>query len=757
MSLPEILMLSTYPPRECGIATYTNDLIHAIQKKYQSTFQIQVGALENTMGSYLYEKSPYFQLKTEIEDSYIALAAKLKDDSSIQLVVIQHEFGLFEAQKSAFLTLLEEIQQPIILVLHTVLPFPNPSIKKQLKSYSDEVDQLVVMTELSAHLLETDYEIKPQKIQVIPHGTHLLSHVNREELKLNFDLQGRTILSTFGFIGTNKSIETSLEALPEMVKRFPNLLFLIIGKTHPNVLASDGEKYRNYLENLVESKGMVHHVKWINCFLPTLELLDYLSLTDVYLFTSNDPNQAVSGTFSYAISSGCPVVSTRIPHAVEVLKDDMGILIDFNNHEQLAQAVIELLENTEKRNQMRINSLQNMAVSAWENSAIRHMNLFRKMVQNEFALNFRWPAIDLKHLERLTTPFGIIQFAHMNEPDLSSGYTIDDNARALMVVCDQYQLSGSAQDLYLMEVYLKFIHFCQQEDGLFLNYVSYEEEFTSQNADVNLDDSIGRTIWSLGYLISLRSTLPALLVAQAEMIFEKALDSVYGIHSPRAMAFIIKGIFYSKRVEYHHLLDIMAMRLAAMYNHEAKENWWWFESYFSYANAVLPEAMLMASQVTGKQNHRKIAEESFGFLMEHTFDSNGLHVISNEYWLGNAGSKYEVQTKAFSALGGEQAIDVCYSILALYQFNQVNISIDFLRKMQLSFDWFLGKNHLNQIMYNPSTGGCYDGLELQHVNLNQGAESTISYLIARHTMQKVQADLWVQKQEQTTQFDVSWA
>jgi glycosyltransferase involved in cell wall biosynthesis len=732
-------------------------LIHAIQKKYQTTFQIQICALENTSDTYLYDKPPYFQLKTEIEDSYSDLAVKLKNDSNIQLVLIQHEFGLFEAQKLAFLMLLEQIQQPIALVLHTVLPYPDSFFKQQLKSYADQVDQLIVMTELSAHLLQTDYEIKPHKIQVIPHGTHLLSHANREELKFNFELQGKTILSTFGFIGANKSIETTLQALPEMVKRIPNLLFLIIGKTHPNVIASDGEKYRNYLEDLVESKGMGNHVKWINCFLPTLELLDYLSLTDIYLFTSNDPNQAVSGTFSYAISSGCPVVSTRIPHAVEVLKEDMGILIDFNNHEQLANAVIELLENTEKRNQMRINSLQHMAVSAWENSAIRHMNLFKKMIQNEFALNFRWPAIDLKHLERLTTPFGIIQFAQINEPDLSSGYTIDDNARALMVVCDQYQLSGSVHDLYLMEVYLKFIHFCQQEDGLFLNYVSFEEEFTSQNADVNLDDSIGRTIWSLGYLISLRSILPEWMILKAEMIFEKALSAVYDIHSPRAMAFIIKGIYYSKSEEYHHSLDIMAMRLAAMYLHESKENWLWFESYFSYANAVLPEAMLMASQVTGNQKHREIAEESFGFLMKHTFDSNGLHVISNEYWLGNSGSKYEILTKAFSSLGGEQAIDVCYSILALHQFYLVNRSVDFLRKMQLSFDWFLGKNHLNQIMHNPSTGGCYDGLELQHVNLNQGAESTISYLIARHTMQKVQSNLGVHEQKKTTQLDVSWA
>ncbi len=748
MSQTEILFISTYPPRECGIATYTHDLIQAIKEKYQPTFKIRICVLENSPDNFDYPFKPFFRLNTDEESSYWELAREINRQPAIQLVIIEHEFGLFEVQKLAFDSLLKVINQPILLAVHTVLPFPNAILQVQMQSYAKSVSGLIVMTQLSAQILQSDYQIDSNKIHVIPHGTHLLQHGNKFDLKASFNLQGKIILSTFGFIGASKSIETTLEALPAIIEKYPNVLFLIIGKTHPNVLATEGEKYRKYLESIVKKNHLGNHVQWINTFLPTLELLDYLSLTDIYLFTSNDPNQAVSGTFSYAISSGCPIISTRIPHAIEVLKPDMGILIDFNNSEQLVEAAFKLLDSGHQRTQMRINSLQNMAISAWENSAIRHMNLCKELIPSkDFKLIFKWPSIDLKHIQRMTTSFGMIQFAHINEPDLSSGYTIDDNARALIALCEQYQLSKSVRDLLLIGIYLDFILFCQQENGSFLNYVSYEQEFTEQNGFVNLEDSIGRTVWALGFVLSHRENLPSNLIKKVELIFSKALESVYEIHSTRAMAFIIKGIYYANNARNLHLMELMANRLAGMYAHEANDNWSWFESSLSYANSLLPEAMLRAWQTTNNLIYRNIALKSFDFLLRHTFDTNGIHVISNEFWLKNGDSSYQKETAVLSTLGGEQAIDVCYSILALHAFYEVLGKEEYLDKMHLAFDWFLGKNHLNQIMYNPSTGGCYDGLELNNVNLNQGAESTISYLMARQIMEKVKEKVLIQKNE----------
>jgi glycosyltransferase involved in cell wall biosynthesis len=737
MALPEILFISTYPPRECGIATYTHDLIQAIREKYRDNFEISICALENSDQAHTYPTDPDFLLVTDETRSYTQLSQKLQTDENIKLVVLQHEFGLFESHKNLLAYLIETIPQPVIIAFHTVLPRPNEELRLLVQNYATHAAGLIVMTNTSAQILVTDYGINPAKITIIPHGTHLLEHTNKDELKATYQLEGKTVLSTFGFIGLSKSIETTLQALPAISQKIPNVIFLIIGKTHPNTVAKEGETYRNYLEEMIHQLGMEQHVRWINYFLPTLELLDYLTLTDIYLFTSNDPNQAVSGTFSYAISSGCPVISTRIPHVTEVLKPEMGVLIDFNQPAQLAEAAIKLLENEPLRIQMRVNSLQSMAFSAWENSAILHVNLFQKTCPGLFQFCFRWPSINLLQIARLTTHFGMIQFSHINEPDLSSGYTIDDNARALIVLVEQYAESQSTFDLNLIQIYLDFIAFCQQENGSFLNYVSMEKTFTSQNDDCNLEDSIGRTIWALGFVLSKREYLPLSIVSQAEKILLKSLPSTKNMHSTRAMAFLIKGIYYANQPGNEALLEVFANRLAAMYAHESAEGWEWFEHSLTYANSLLPEAMLLAGLATGNREYQHIALQSFEFLLKHIFDSEGIHVISNEYWSENDKKPYQAHTKALSQVGGEQAIDVSYTILALSAFYQVYLDENYRDKMQLAFDWFLGRNHLNQIMYNPCTGGCYDGLERDNVNLNQGAESTISYLLARQTMEKI--------------------
>jgi glycosyltransferase involved in cell wall biosynthesis len=739
--LPEILVISTYPPRECGIATYTHDLIQAIHEKYRNNFDILICALETASLAQAYPEDPNLRLITDESSSYVALAKHLQAATNIKLVLIQHEFGLFDSHKFELEKLLKSIPQPVIIAFHTVLPRPDKAFHDLVISYAKHAQALIVMTQSSAQILQNDYAIPEEKINVIPHGTHLLEHTNKDELKITYQLKGKKVLSTFGFIGKNKSIETTLRALPEIIKNFPTVIFLIIGKTHPNTLANEGETYRTYLQQIVQEKGLEKHVRWINYFLPTAELLDYLTLTDIYLFTSNDPNQAVSGTFSYAISSGCPVISTRIPHVTEVLKEDMGVIIDFNDSGQLANAVVDLLENTPKRTQMRTNSLQGMANSAWENSAIQHVNVFTKLCPKVFQFELKWPVFNLLHMNRMTTEMGMIQFSKINDPDPDSGYTLDDNARALMAMCEQYTIEGNSNDLKLTRIYLNFIEFCQQANGAFLNYVSIEQNFTQQNEECNLEDSIGRTIWALGFVISKQNNVPESIVLQAMAILQKALPNLLKMHSTRAMAFIIKGLHLTNSEKHLPLLDLFAHRLAEMYAHESKENWRWFEGSLTYANSLLPEAMLMAGLSMGNHKFQKIALESFEFLLTHIFDERGIHVISNEFWDLEKGGSYHSGTPILAHDGGEQAIDVSYTILALAAFHQVYLDENYEQKMRLAFDWFLGKNHLNQIVYNPCTGGCYDGLEKENVNLNQGAESTVSYLLARQVMEKIKQPL----------------
>ncbi len=728
--LPQVLVISSYPPRVCGIATYSQDLIIALNSKFGASVSIKVCALESEVDHFNYTNEVEYILHTSDPLDYSRLAQSVNQNSQIKLVLVQHEFGLFEGHEGALCALLSEIRQPVIIVFHSVIPLPNEYLKLEVQRLVAPTVSIVVMTRTSAKILENDYDIDSAKITVIAHGTHLVPHLSKEFLKQKYGLTGKMVLTTFGLLSAGKSIETTLESLPEIIKNNVDVVFLVIGKTHPMVIKWDGEVYREMLEHTVVSLKLQNHVRFINHFVALPDLLEYLQLTDIYLFTTNDPHQAVSGTFAYAMSCACPIISTPIPHAREVLTEDTGIIFDFRNAHQLAEGVILLLNDEPLRRSISSNTLQKIVSTAWENSAVAHALLFEKKSAGEIALHYSRPAINLNHVKSLTTEVGIIQFSKINQPDLTSGYTLDDNARALIAMCMLYEQTGDAFDVELIEIYLRFIGFCQQPEGDFLNYVDKEGRFTDQNA-INLDDSNGRAIWALGYLISRRSLLPAAMISRAEIILSKALPCVEKMHSTRAMAFAIKGLYYfdcdTKLPETPLLVTTLANRLAGMFKHEASEKWLWFESYLTYANSALPEAMLCAWMMTGEALYLEIARKSFDFLLSSTFNENGIEVISNKGWLTKGEEAGEF---------GEQPIDVACTIMTLRQFYEVLKDEKHLEKLIIAFDWFLGKNRLHQIVYNPCTGGCYDGLEETHVNLNQGAESTISYLLARVTIQE---------------------
>ena len=733
-NLPQILFITSFPPRECGIATYSQDLIKALENKFNHSFGITICPLESTNEHYDYPEEIKFSLNIDKPKSFKRLAQQINQDVDIQVVMIQHEFGLFRHKEDDLIQFVRLLCKPVSLVFHTVLPNPDGLLRFRVQQIADVCETVVVMTQISKQILVDTYGIEVGKISVISHGTHLVSHSDRALLKEKYQFTGKKILSTFGLLSSGKSIETTLNALPNIIKNNPEVMFLIIGKTHPSVVKQEGEVYREKLKMMIEDLEIGEHILFVNEFLPLPSLLEYLQLTDIYLFTSKDPNQAVSGTFSYAMSCGCAIVSTPIPHAKEVLKNDAGILIDFGNSNQLSNAVITLLNNDEQRNNISMTGLHRIAPSAWENAAIAHALLFENMTDGIIQLAYKIPTINLNHLKRLTTDFGMIQFSIINQPDINSGYTLDDNARAMVAMCQHYESTQDADDLTLIELYLNFIEFCLQPDGNFLNYVNEDGLFTEQNAQTNLEDSNGRAIWALGFLISLHEILPDKMVNQAEIIMQNALLNVQKIHSTRAISFIIKGLYYrSLKINHSQDTDLiteLANRLVQMYRHEAETDWEWFESYLTYGNSILPEALLCAWLATDKPVYQKIAKTSMDFLLSKIFINNKIKVISNKGWLLKEDTQNQV------VIGGEQAIDVAYTILALAKFQDVFPAEDYKNKMSIAFDWFLGKNHLNQIIYNPCTGGCYDGLEDTYINLNQGAESTVSYLMARMTIEK---------------------
>ncbi|MFV8377033.1 glycosyltransferase [Flavobacterium sp. LB1P62] len=336
-NLPEILFITSYPPRECGIATYSQDLIKALDKKFKCSFKIKICPLESINEQHVYPEPIKYILNTDHLNAFENLAAKINDNTAIQLVLIQHEFGLFRKNEADFRAFLNAVLKPVIIVFHTILPNPNELLKDNVKKITKSVHSIIVMTSSSAKILINDYGVAPEKITIISHGTHLVPHSDQALLKEKYKLTGRNVLSTFGLLGSGKSIETTLDALPSIIKVNNDVLFLIIGKTHPSVAKEEGEKYRLMLEAKIGDLKLQNHVQFLNRYLSLSDLLEYLQLTDIYLFTSKDPNQAVSGTFSYAMSCGCPIVSTPIPHACEVLCGDSGMIVDFGNVQQLAK------------------------------------------------------------------------------------------------------------------------------------------------------------------------------------------------------------------------------------------------------------------------------------------------------------------------------------------------------------------------------------------------------------------------------------
>lgn len=727
--LPEILFISSYPPRECGIATYTQDLIRALKNKFEASFSLRVCALENGENNYKYPQEVKYILNTAIASEFFILSNIINSDENLKIVMIQHEFGLFNSQESAFMDFIHQVRKPVIVAFHTVLPSPDLKLRNKVVSIVEASESIVVMTHKSAEVLTNDYGINAEKISVIAHGTHLVPHSDRSWLKEKYDLKDRQVLSTFGLLSSGKGIETTIAAIPAIVKSFPQVIFLVIGKTHPGVIQWEGEIYREKLTAMVKESGIEDHVKFINSYLELPELLEYLQLTDIYLFTSIDPNQAVSGTFAYAMSCACPIISTPIPHAKEVLTGDSGILIDFGNSGQMTEAVVRLLNDDNLRMTFGRNALQKTISTVWENSALGHAKLFNR-ISEDITLVYSIPEMNLRHLKKMTTDFGMIQFSKINQPDIESGYTLDDNVRALHTFGIHYNLTRDEKDLYYLRIFLNFIKHCQQEDGTLLNYVNKDHLFTNQNNIENLDDAHGRTLYALSYLLTLKNIIPPDIISAAEELIHKALPKTENIHSPRSIAHTIRALYYMDRSGFlkdYSLLIILANRLLRMYRHEAERDWLWFESYLTYSNSILPEAMLYAWMISEKAIYKDVAVSSLEFLLSITFKEHGFAAISNKKW-HLKGSESEPF--------GEQSVDVADTIQTLSVFYDVLNDEEYFKKLEICFDWFLGRNRLHQIIYNPCTGGCFDGLEENQVNLNEGAESSLSYFLSRLIIEK---------------------
>ena len=729
-----VVFLSTYPPRECGIATFTADLVKNFDELYSPREETKVVAVNNNLQTYNYPRKVIAQISENNPDEYRAIAEKLNKMSQVKLVSVQHEFGIYGADCGKnLLIFLSTINKPVVVTFHTVLPQPNYSQKEVATKIIENADRLIVMTEKAKKLLMEVYKAPEDKVRVIYHGIHPLAYNDGHEAKRELKLSNRKIISTFGLLSKGKGIEYAIQAMAEVVKKFPEALYLVIGATHPVVLKQEGEAYRNQLIEKTYSLGLQNNIRFYNKYLSTEDLLKFLQASDIYLSLSQDPNQAVSGTLSYALGAGRPVISTPFPQAEEMVTPDVGRLVKFGTSETIADEVVSILEDPVKTISLGKTAYFKTRKMTWKNVTLSYMREFIELLPELGKKEKNLPPIKMRHLAKLTDKFGIFQFAVLDEPDPEWGYTSDDNARALIVGSWYYDLTKNKTAKNLASVYLNFIKRATDSGGGFKNYFKTKQAKQFGVSSQSLEDSFARAIWSLATVI--RSSLPIGLKKTAKEIFQSQVYTVE-VSSPRAVAFMIKGLaIYYRLIEKNKgeaekikvLLAKYADKLLELFNHNSGGDWLWFENYLTYSNAVLPEAMLWAYKITGNYHYFRVGKQSLDFLLNNYFQGDVCVPVGQAGWYekGKQKNLYDQQPEEVTAL-----------VLALRTMYDLGEEDQYRSKMLKAFNWFLGNNALNRVMYSHLSGGCFDGLQEKEVNLNQGAESTISYLLARLALEE---------------------
>jgi len=725
----KICFLSNFPPKECGIATFTQDLITSLNKRFNPKVKSRVIALNEESNLYNYDSRVVMQMNKDYLADYINIAKRINRSEKIKLVCIQHEFGLFGGEYGSYIIpFLDTVKKPVVVTFHSVLPSPDNLRRKVVNFIGEKSAAIIVMAEAAIEILNKEYGINRNKIHVVRHGIPDTSFEPTEPFKKKLRLENNIVLSTFGLLSKGKGIEYMIEAIPHLIKQYPNILYLIIGETHPAVRKVEGEEYRNKLINLVKKLKLENNVKFYNKYLDLSEIIKYLLATDIYVCTNLERNQIVSGTLSYALGCGKAIVSTPNIYAEEVLDKERGVLANFKDPKSFADAINKILSDKEFRTRIEHNAYSFGRSMTWQNVSSNYLSIFNKIVKLREETTEKYPAIKLNHLKNLTDNMGCIQFAKLSVPDNSSGYTADDNSRALIVSTLHDKIYDSEISKELSMIYLNFLEKVQDGEGRF-NDLGYE----NQNLNPSSEDSIGRTMWALGYLIY--NSQNQEFIEKAKKLFDKSYDLIDNINSPRAKAFFIIGMYYYykkyPREEIISKIKKVVDSLVESYKTEATEEWNWFESSLTYSNSKLSEVLFLAYDLTKQEEYLEIAEKTLDFLSNLVFFKDELSPIGQNGWYNRNGKRSFFDQQPIDASSMVQTYLIAYSITKNNKYYE---------KAVLAFNWFLGKNHLKQMIYNEVTGGCYDGLSKNSINLNQGAESTIEYLISRLMLEEIKKE-----------------
>jgi glycosyltransferase involved in cell wall biosynthesis len=741
-----IAFIGNYLPRECGIATFTTDLCTALAAEFGQgrLFAIPVNDPDS---SYEYPEQVRLEITQEDIASY-ERAAEFLNFNGNDLVCLQHEYGIFGGSAGRYiLALLRKLRMPLVTTLHTVLREPDANQRIVLEEIAQLSDRLVVMSELAAEMLREVYAVPGEKIDVIPHGVPEMTFMDPNYFKDRFGTEGKSVLLTFGLLSPNKGIENVIRALPAILEKYPNVVYIVSGVTHPHIRRREGEHYREELQALAEQLGVSSNLILNNRFVSTEELIEHVGAADIYITPYRQEAQVVSGTLAIALGAGKAIISTPYWHARELLAEKRGVIVPFDSPDAIAESVLALLGNEAERHAMRKRAFLYSRGTTWPTTAKAYMATFQRAriertlkpkaaqpedAEDPIGLIDRLPTLSTRHLSTMTDSTGILQHAIFSVPNTREGYTTDDNARALIVTTLLDKSLGSEsreKHLSLSRRYLAFLWLAFHSDvGRFRNFLGYDRNWLEF---LGSEDSHGRAVWALGTVLG--HSQNAGLRGAAGRLFEAAVPAVLKFTSPRAWAFSVLGLqayldWFPGDRAIQVIRNTLANRLLDIYERSHSERWHWFEKSLTYSNARLAQALILVGRRSNNKRMIAAGIESLEWLAaaQHCEDAEIFVPI------GSNGSFAEGAEKARF---DQQPVEACAMISACLEAYRLNNDECWLHEARRVFSWFLGKNDLHAPLYDETTGGCKDGLHPDRVNENQGAESTLSFLMSLLEMQ----------------------
>lgn len=751
-SLPHrIAFLGDYLPRLCGIATFTHDACESVARAAPEV-DCFVGAVNDCAEGYEYPPRVRFELQEKELDSY-RRAADFLNFNNADVLCVQHEFGIYGGPAgSHLLALLKEVRMPVVTTLHTILREPDAAQRKVMEALIRHSDRLVVMAKKGAEILKETYGVAEAQVDIIPHGIPDMPFVDSAFYKEQFGVEGRKVLLTFGLLGPGKGIEHVIEALPEVVRQHPNVVYLVLGATHPHLIAREGERYRLSLERLAEDRGVKDHVIFYNRFVSADDLKEFIGATDIYLTPYLNEAQVTSGTLAYVFGAGKAVVSTPYWHAQELLADGRGVLVPFRNSEAITKAVCSLLDDPVRMEKIRRDAYAMGREMIWPAVAKKYLESFQHARADRKATPraafagwtlgsrpYALPRLRLDHIVRMSDSTGIYQHAIFNVPNFHEGYCTDDNARSFILCNMLDELGGqpSPQNLdHLTTSYLAFLAAALNYDtGRFRNFMSHGRQWLEEAGS---EDSHGRALWAVGTGAGRsRNEGHRRLSAQ---LFQRGLPVVATFTSPRAWAFTLLGIHeYLKffpddvQTQVKAMRELLTAKLVNLWHACATEDWPWFEPGATYDNARICQALILSGQWMPDPEALEIGLRSLRWLVsiQKTQAGHFRPIGSNGFY----------QRDGARADFDQQPIEAQAMVCACHEAFRATQDAMWSREAKRAFEWFLGRNDLGLPLYDATTGGCGDGLHADRVNENQGAESTLAFHLALAEMRSAEHSL----------------